>query len=87
MVDSTMAPHADTPEMALESVPERNGSRFKTHLQSTPQNDVHDVICLGFGPAALAIAVALHDSTKQTGKQRPQLTTQPKVAFLERQEN
>ncbi|KAH0274019.1 L-ornithine N5 oxygenase, partial [Aureobasidium melanogenum] len=81
-----MAPHADISEIALESVPERTGSRFKTHLQSTPQNDVHDVICIGFGPASLAIAVALHDATKQTGKQPPQLRTQPKVAFLERQE-
>ena len=82
-----MAPHADVPEMALERVPERSDSRYKTHLQATAQNDVHDVVCVGFGPASLAIAVALHDTTKQTGKQQPQLKTQPKVAFLERQES
>jgi len=85
-INKTMAPHADISEIDLESVPERNGSKFKTHVQSTPQNDVHDVVCIGFGPASLAIAVALHDATKQTGKQPPQLRTQPKVAFLEKQE-
>ncbi|THV71690.1 hydroxylase [Aureobasidium pullulans] len=86
-VDNAMAPHADFPEMALESVPQRNGSKFQTHLHSTPENEVHDVVCVGFGPASLAIAVALHDSTKQTGKQQPALKTQPKIAFLERQES
>lgn len=81
-----MAPHAELSELAIDGVAQRNApSKHRTHLRQTPQNDVHDVVCVGFGPASLAIAVALHDSTIQSGKQQPKLKTQPKIAFLERQ--
>lgn len=81
-----MAPHADVPDMPIGSSPQNNGSpKHKTHLRQTPRDDVHDVVCVGFGPASLAIACALHDSTVQTGKQAPLLKEQPKIAFLERQ--
>lgn len=42
--------------------------------------EVYDLICVGFGPASLAIAIALHD--RFSGQRRVPL---PKVRFLERQ--
>lgn len=64
------------------------GLENRSHLRYTPEDELHDLICVGFGPASLAIAVALHDSIDGTdpslvipGLQR----RQPKVAFLERQ--
>lgn len=58
----------------------------RSALRHTPPDELHDLVCIGFGPASLAIAVALHDmiSTPNAG-----LATKshraPKVAFLERQ--
>lgn len=55
-------------------------------LKGTPQEELHDLICVGFGPASLAIAIALHDSLDPA--LRPPGTNpnfQPKVCFLERQ--
>ena len=59
------------------------------YLQATDPADEHDLICVGFGPASLAIAVAMHDalasgqnlSGGSTGEQRA-----PRVLFLEKQE-
>ena len=52
-------------------------------LQQCNDEDVHDLICVGFGPASLAIAIALYDAL-ETGQ--PALSTgKPKVRFLERQ--
>ncbi|KAL1859782.1 PAK-related GC kinase Sid1 [Diaporthe australafricana] len=50
------------------------------HLKAADPESVHDLVCVGFGPASLAIAVALHDfleagTLKQT----------PNVLFLEKQ--
>ncbi|KAH7395459.1 L-lysine 6-monooxygenase (NADPH-requiring)-domain-containing protein [Cadophora sp. MPI-SDFR-AT-0126] len=41
---------------------------------ASPQSSVEDLICIGFGPASLAIAIALEDAS-----------TSAKVSFLERQ--
>jgi L-ornithine N5-oxygenase len=61
----------------------------RSHLRYTPEDELHDLVCVGFGPASLAIAVALHDAIDGTD---PTLLgieglqgRQPKVAFLERQ--
>jgi len=43
---------------------------------SSDLGDVQDLVCIGFGPASLAIAIALQESKFQT---------KPKVTFLERQ--
>lgn len=61
----------------------------KSHLRSTNLDDIFDLICIGFGPANLAIAVALHDAL-DSNPSPPGLESlcngrSPKVLFLERQ--
>ncbi|KAK4097717.1 FAD/NAD(P)-binding domain-containing protein [Parathielavia hyrcaniae] len=50
------------------------------YLTPADANSVLDLICVGFGPASVAIAVALHD-TMEAGT----LAQVPKVLFLEKQ--
>lgn len=58
-----------------------------SHLQSTSDDEIHDLVCVGFGPASLAIAVALHDALDSPKDASNLQTTRPKVRFLERQSN
>jgi L-ornithine N5-oxygenase len=60
----------------------------RSYLQPTDDDELHDLIGVGFGPASLAIAIALHDEIEK----QEQLTGvpefavgRPKVAFLEKQ--
>ena len=75
---------------ATNGIRAENGSTPKrhSHLQCAAQDELHDLVCIGFGPASLAIAVALHDALDMTGLS-PDLSNlhgrPPKVAFLERQ--
>ncbi|KAI9689737.1 MAG: hypothetical protein M1822_009619 [Bathelium mastoideum] len=60
----------------------------RSRLRYTKADELHDLICVGFGPASLAIAVALHDASDDATatKSLPALSgRRPKVAFLERQ--
>ncbi|KAF2444766.1 hypothetical protein P171DRAFT_431564 [Karstenula rhodostoma CBS 690.94] len=60
----------------------------RSHLRYTPEEELHDLVCVGFGPASLAIATALHDAMDGTDPSLdlPNLQRQPpKVAFLEKQ--
>ncbi|KAI9724315.1 MAG: hypothetical protein M1812_000382 [Candelaria pacifica] len=60
----------------------------RSTLRETSSDELHDVICVGFGPASLAIAIALHDTlaTPDALCRPPGLRGRPpKVAFLERQ--
>jgi L-ornithine N5-monooxygenase len=50
-------------------------------LETVATGDIHDLICVGFGPASLAIAVALHDALEQANH----TSSKPKVCFLEQQ--
>lgn len=60
-----------------------NGSKQDCPLQSSNDDEVQDLICVGFGPASLAIAVALNDALEEG---RPFISKdRPKVRFLERQ--
>ncbi|KIW65278.1 hypothetical protein PV04_07550 [Phialophora macrospora] len=64
----------------------RDGSPSATSTFSLPtpdSNEIHDLVCVGFGPASLAIAVALHDSLQLQESAGPR--ARPKVRFLERQ--
>lgn len=66
-----------------------NGESNGNHLESpsldseqanrVSSDDIFDLICIGFGPASLAIAIALHDTYKSTPGRHP------KVLFLEKQ--
>jgi len=53
-------------------------------LKPTDAEDVHDLVCVGFGPASLAIAVAMHDALSSGQKLLGQ-DRAPKVLFLEKQ--
>lgn len=55
----------------------------KSLLQRFDDDEVHDLICVGFGPASLAIAVALHDALEAGDSAVSRRA--PKVRFLERQ--
>ena len=79
---SEMAP--DTPDPQLTNGNGGSSSQESTSLlQRVDDDEVHDLICVGFGPASLAIAVALHDGL-ETGE--PRLSSRsPKVRFQERQ--
>ena len=72
-----MSPHAVDPDIP------------PTTPTSSSSDDIYDLICVGFGPASLSIAIALHDAL-ETRRPLPGLhnirTTAPKVLFLERQE-
>lgn len=59
--------------------PPANG---RSHLRPTPSGELHDLVCVGFGPASLAIAVALHDAIE---KGRLKQSEAPKILFLEKQ--
>jgi len=92
-----MSPHAEIADSSRSSSPRHTngamngysksqngrGGLYRSHLRAVAPNEVHDLLGVGFGPASLAIAVALHDALDQD---RSQLgTNDPKVAFLERQ--
>ena len=52
------------------------------YLLPADESTVHDLLCVGFGPASLAVAVALHDAL--SSKSLPDQSL-PKVLFLEKQ--
>lgn len=72
------------------NISQTNGNRAtrqavpSSHLQRYPDTEVQDLVCVGFGPASLAIAVALHDALDKG--EMALGTTTPKVRFLERQQ-
>jgi L-ornithine N5-oxygenase len=73
----------------INGVSDINGQLNGTHPESPPLNhqqangissdDIFDLVCVGFGPASLAIAIALHDTYKSSPG------SHPKVLFLEKQ--
>ena len=91
-----MSPYIAADErLTASSYPSSNGNSdnneacFKPPppiLQKSSVNDLYDLVCIGFGPASLAIAIALHDAfNTRLGSHRP--SRLPKVCFLERQES
>jgi L-ornithine N5-oxygenase len=59
----------------------RAGAITPRTLETVDPTDVHDLICVGFGPASLAIAIALQDALEDTSD----ASFKPKVCFLEQQ--
>ena len=64
-------------------------AKGRSYLTPPPHDELHDLICIGFGPASLAIAIALHDGLEgvDTSLDLSGLRGRaPKVAFLEKQD-
>lgn len=55
-------------------------SSNSSNLRRYGDDEIQDLVGIGFGPASLAIAVALHDSLEDSSRRRV-----PKVRFLEKQ--
>lgn len=65
--------------------PRYDGYRERSpYLNAAAPDEEHDLICVGFGPASLAVAVALHDAMA-SGKQLCPAGSAPRVLFLEKQ--
>ncbi|PLB42411.1 L-lysine 6-monooxygenase (NADPH-requiring)-domain-containing protein [Aspergillus candidus] len=60
-------------------------SAAPARLSPVPQDELHDLLCVGFGPASLAIAIALNDTIDPCLNKSAPAGWQPKVCFLERQ--
>ncbi|KPI36176.1 L-ornithine N(5)-monooxygenase [Cyphellophora attinorum] len=58
-------------------------------LSPTERNEMNDLVCIGFGPAGLGIAVALNDmyGSDTTGNAGSETTIRQRVRFLEKQSN
>lgn len=81
--------HSDRDNSSLNGAFDSNtgymtGTSHKSLLERYDDEEVHDLICVGFGPASLAIAIALHDALEAGGSTLR--THEPKVRFLERQQ-
>lgn len=59
-----------------------NGTTRHGDINDMEVQDGYDLVLVGFGPAALSIAIALHDSRETDTRN---LTPPPKVCFVERQ--
>lgn len=62
----------------------QNASPSSPYLVPAPLGDEFDLICVGFGPASLAVAVAMHDALAAGKKLLPDGAS-PKVLFIEKQ--
>ncbi|KAK5996501.1 L-ornithine N(5)-monooxygenase [Cladobotryum mycophilum] len=63
---------------------DRSWTNLSPYLLPTDLDSEFDLICVGFGPASLAIAVALHDALASGQKLLPDGSA-PKVLFVEKQ--
>ncbi|KAK1993663.1 L-ornithine 5-monooxygenase [Colletotrichum falcatum] len=54
------------------------------YLQPCEPSEIHDLICVGFGPASLSVAVAMHDFL-EAGRQLSPGRSAPRLLFLEKQ--
>ncbi|KAF7532637.1 hypothetical protein G7054_g7770 [Neopestalotiopsis clavispora] len=75
-------PSANAHNASANSFQRGNAYQQRSNLQSTPADELHDLVCVGFGPASLAIAVALHDAIESGRLPRSRA---PKILFLEKQ--
>lgn len=81
-----------TEQNSTSPAPVANGhqSASKMHKQKSPYltqsapDSEFDLICVGFGPASLAVAVALHDAVA-SGQQLLPNGSSPKILFIEKQ--
>jgi L-ornithine N5-monooxygenase len=62
----------------LDGMHLNNHSNGNGHVHAQPSDKLLDLLCIGFGPASLAIAIALHDD-------QATITPTPEALFLEKQ--
>ncbi|PHH63925.1 hypothetical protein CDD81_5373 [Ophiocordyceps australis] len=61
-------------------------ARSSPHLSPAPLDSDFDLICVGFGPASLSIAIAMHDAIAAGAQLLPgSATSAPKLLFIEKQ--
>ncbi|KAK0617615.1 L-lysine 6-monooxygenase (NADPH-requiring)-domain-containing protein [Immersiella caudata] len=77
LVNGAVAPVAEGPAVVHT---EDNTVTKSPFVRPATPDSVYDLVCIGFGPASVAIAIALHDEM-EAGR----LKTPPKVLFLEKQ--
>ncbi|KAL1632832.1 hypothetical protein SLS56_003322 [Neofusicoccum ribis] len=76
--------HNNQPLRSVHRATQPKMHQNTSFLRPTSEDELHDIVCVGFGPASLAIAVAMHDAIEASGHVG-QLDKLPKVAFLEKQ--
>ncbi|KAB2577059.1 FAD-dependent pyridine nucleotide-disulfide oxidoreductase [Lasiodiplodia theobromae] len=81
---STPPQHNNQPLRSVHRATQPKMHRNTSYLRPSSEDELHDIICVGFGPASLGIAVAMHDAIEASGHVG-QLDRLPKVAFLEKQ--
>lgn len=72
--------NSDAETADASAAKEKLSTGSRSQLQPAEPDAVQDLICVGFGPASLAVAVALHDAL-EAGT----LKAAPKILFLEKQ--
>jgi L-ornithine N5-oxygenase len=78
-----LAPKANISGFANGSTAQTNGIPQPT---AADEENVFDIVIAGFGPAALAIAIAMEDALEDShGQSLHDLPRKPRVAFLEKQ--
>ncbi|KAL2890678.1 l-ornithine n5-oxygenase [Ceratocystis lukuohia] len=90
--DGISSPVTYTPPASLNGLSHNSPSghvssssaSVKAVLPPTSYDEVHDLVCLGFGPASLSVAVATHDAIVN-GRSLRADGRPPKIAFLEKQ--
>ncbi|KAJ5178907.1 L-ornithine N(5)-monooxygenase [Penicillium capsulatum] len=81
-----MEPIPRKPDMFVPAEPRTHAPSGRSLLRSSPADEMHDLLCVGFGPASLAIGIALHDAMDPAlNRNTPGSSFRPKVCFLERQ--
>ncbi|CAI7587480.1 unnamed protein product [Penicillium palitans] len=68
-----------------DMVPRAQPQSARSLLRPTGADEMHDLLCVGFGPASLAVAIALNDSMDPTLGASKDPNFKPKVCFLEKQ--
>ncbi|KAJ6180281.1 hypothetical protein N7519_010742 [Penicillium mononematosum] len=68
-----------------DMVPRTQPQSGRSLLRPTGADEMHDLLCVGFGPASLAVAIALNDAMDPTLGASKDLNFKPKVCFLEKQ--
>lgn len=73
-----------TPSSQAQPVRLQYSQNRSPYLRACDEGTEYDLVCVGFGPASLAVAVAIHDALAAGKKLKPDGSA-PKVLFVEKQ--